>query len=109
MKDAEKRQGEVVRKNGVAPQTQAAPVMKNAGVAPVVYFDNAPAFGVLANVVEIELGARVILPKTDGSTAADLICVAHLRCSVQAAEALRNALNGALAMIEQATTSTQTH
>ena len=75
-----------------------APVLKNTATAPVIFCDGAPAFGVLDGVVEVELSARCLNPKPDGSVACDLVCVAHLRMGLNAASNLRDALAKALDM-----------
>jgi len=76
----------------------AAPLMKNAANAPLVYFDNVPVFGTYAGNLEVELAARQLVPKPDGSVGADMACTAHLRCSPQAAIMLIDALQKALDM-----------
>lgn len=74
------------------------PLLKNAAAAPVIYFDGCPAYGAFAGNIEIELATRVLMPKSDGSAAADMMCVAHLRCSPHAAQSLLQALQAALEM-----------
>jgi hypothetical protein len=68
--------------------------------APIVYFDIAPAHGVMANMVEIELAARTLNPLTDGSVEVKFITAARLRCSQAGALHLRNALDAVLKMFE---------
>jgi hypothetical protein len=81
-------------------------LLKNAHTAPVIYFDGAPVWGTMNGVVELGLACRVINPTADGSAVhADASCVAQLRCSATAAANLRDALNGALAMFESASTT----
>ena len=53
-------------------------------------------FGALQNIIELELSARMMQPRPDGSVQADMVCTAHLRCSVAAAQALRDAIDKAL-------------
>jgi len=79
----------------------AAPLLKNAAAAPFVYFDNVPVFGTYAGNLEIELAARQLLPKADGSVAADMACTAHLRTSAQGAVMLIDALQKALDMLSR--------
>jgi hypothetical protein len=82
-------------------QSTAAPqvLLKNAAAAPVIYFDAVPVFGSFAGHIEVEIAARILMPKPDGtSVVAEMLCVAHLRCSPQAAEALTDALDKALDM-----------
>jgi hypothetical protein len=81
------------------PAAAPAPLLKNAASAPVVYFDNVPVYGTYSNNVEIELATRFLMPKADGATVtADLACVAHLRCSPEAAAKLIDALTKAIEM-----------
>lgn len=74
------------------------PLLKNAGAAPLVYFDGVPVFGTFAGNLEIELAARMLMPKADGHVVAEMACTGHLRCSPQAAIMLIDALQKALAM-----------
>jgi hypothetical protein len=73
-------------------------LLKNMAAAPVVFFDNVPVYGTFAGNLEIELAARMLMPKADGGVSVDLACTAHLRCSVQAAMVLREALDKGIAM-----------
>jgi hypothetical protein len=75
------------------------PTLKNGPAAPVVYFDGAPCYGAMNGVVEIELAARYMTPRSDNTAAVDITCVAHLRCSANAAVNLRDALNQAIEML----------
>jgi hypothetical protein len=79
-----------------------APLMKNALAAPFVYFDGAPSMGVQNGVIELELCARAVMPKADGTVYADMVCVAHLRCTLAAAANLRDALTRTLDMVDDA-------
>lgn len=90
--------------NVKAPKPVAGPptLLKNVAASPFIYFDTVPCFGVYAGNVEVELGARVLLPRSDGQTVVvDLASVAHLRCSANAAMALIDALTRALDMTKQ--------
>jgi hypothetical protein len=80
------------------PSAPAAPMMKNASAAPVIFFDNAPVMGAFSGNIEVELTTRVLMPKPDGKVVAELNCVGHLRCSPQAAVALIEALEKGLAI-----------
>lgn len=75
-----------------------APLLKNAATAPMVYFDGVPVYGCFAGNLELELSARMLMPKPDGTVIADMACTAHLRCSPGAAIALVDALTKALDM-----------
>jgi hypothetical protein len=81
-------------------ETTSAPLLKNASAAPVIYFDNIPVYGAFAGHIEVEIAARVLMPRADGKTVStDMVCVAHLRCSPQAAAILADALQKGLAML----------
>jgi hypothetical protein len=70
--------------------------------APFIYFDAAPAFGVSAGAVQIELAAFTIIPIFgDGSNRVEPVITAHLRCSSEAARDLHRALNSVLLMLEK--------
>ena len=86
---------------GKPPSSAPAPLplLKNAGAAPLVYFDTVPVFGNFAGNIEIELAARMLMPKPDGSVLADMACTAHLRCSPNAAQMLIEALTKTLDML----------
>jgi hypothetical protein len=75
------------------------PMLKNTATAPILYFDGVPTYGIFAGNLEIDLAARVLVPKSDGNIGGDMICVAHLRCSRQAATMLRDTLNNVLEML----------
>jgi hypothetical protein len=77
-------------------------MMKNATTAPVIYFDGIPVFGALQNIIELELSARMMQPRSDGSVQADMVCTAHLRCSHAAAQGLRDAIDKALELYAHA-------
>jgi len=83
------------------PSAPGAPLLKNAAAAPFVYFDNVPVFGTYAGNLEMELAARQLLPKADGSVAVDMACTAHLRTSAQGAVMLIDALQKALDMLSK--------
>ncbi|PZA11196.1 hypothetical protein DNX69_17990 [Rhodopseudomonas palustris] len=68
--------------------------------APHLYFDIAPAHGVIANGVEVELAARTLNPLADGSVEVKFVTTARLRCSQAGAQHLRNALDAVLKMFE---------
>jgi hypothetical protein len=68
--------------------------------APIVYFDIAPAHGVMAGSIEIELATRTLNPLTDGSVEVRFVTTARLRCSQAGGLHLRNALEAALKMLD---------
>jgi hypothetical protein len=88
------------------PETPAAnqgPVTissSSAERAPIVYFDGASCFGHHNGAIQIELAANLLMP-VGAAVRVDVVQTAHLRCSVAAALALREALDKALAMYQQ--------
>lgn len=78
--------------------TAPAPLLKNASAAPFVYFDNAPLYGCFGLGIEVELTAAAIVPKSAEVVVREGVCVAHLRCSPQAAISLIDSLQKALKM-----------
>ena len=86
-----------------APETNSAGVTISTGSAeraPVIYFDGVSCFGHHNGAIQIELAANLLMPVGAG-VRVDLVQTAHLRCSVAAALALREALDKALAMYRQ--------
>jgi hypothetical protein len=67
---------------------------------PVIYFDGASCFGHHNGAIQIELAANLLMP-VGAAVRVDVVQTAHLRCSVAAALALREALEKALAMYQQ--------
>ena len=82
-----------------ATPAKAQPLLKNSASAPFVYFDGAPVFGVANGNIEIELSARVLMPKIDGAVGYDFVCTAHLRCTAAGATSLGEAITKALALM----------
>jgi hypothetical protein len=68
---------------------------------PTVYFDIAPAYGVMSGIVQIELGARILVPHQDDTVDVRFVSCGRLRCSAAAAVHLRNAIDASLKMLEQ--------
>ena len=68
--------------------------------APIIYFDGASCFGHHNGAIQIELAANLLMP-VGAAVRVDVVQTAHLRCSVAAALALREALEKALAMYKQ--------
>jgi hypothetical protein len=61
----------------------------------------APAYGVMSSIVQIELGARILVPHQDDTVDVRFVTCGRLRCSATAAMHLRNALDASLKMLEQ--------
>jgi hypothetical protein len=79
-----------------------APLLRNVGTAPVIYFDSVPVFGAgIGGNIEVELGMRVMLPRSDGGVISECMCTAHLRCTTQAASLLAQSIQQALKLLEQ--------
>ena len=70
-------------------------------MAPVVYFDIVGAYGTMHGTIEVELAARILVPKRDGSTEVKFFSSGRLRCSANAATNLRNGLEAPLKLLEQ--------
>jgi len=79
----------------------SAPTFENRNDVPMIYFDIAPAYGVMGGIVQVELGARVLVPQQDDSVDVKFVSCGRLRCSATAAVHLRNALDASLKMLEQ--------
>ena len=79
-----------------ANQRPVPHVVDGGGHAPIVFFDEAPTFGNNGHVVNVLLCAYRNMPDANQVIETDLLVTAHLRCSIGAAVALRNALNDAL-------------
>jgi hypothetical protein len=69
-------------------------------VAPFIYFDGIPTFGIHNGAIQIELAANTILPEGKGIRI-DVVMTAHLRCSPAAAIELRNAIDKTLVLLQQ--------
>ena len=67
--------------------------------APFIFCDNAPVFGYYNGIVHVTLEAVRRMPGADGqSVFVDRAITAHLRMNLEAARALRSALDGAILM-----------
>ena len=77
------------------------PLLKNAANAPLIFFDGVPVFGTFSGNIEVELAARMLMPKPDGSVLAEMASTAHLRCSPAAAVMLIDVLTKALDMLSK--------
>ncbi|WP_365857989.1 hypothetical protein [Bradyrhizobium sp.] len=78
-----------------------APTFENRNDIPIIYFDIAPAYGVMSGIVQVELGARVLVPHQDDTVDVRFVSCGRLRCSAAAAVHLRNAIDASLKMLEQ--------
>lgn len=85
----------------IPPKTADTIIYVDNNLAPVVSFDIAPAHGVLAGTVQVELASRTLNPLADGSVEIKFVTSGRLRCSPAAAMHLRNSLDAALRMLEQ--------
>jgi hypothetical protein len=77
------------------------PPYEDSSTAPFVYFDLVPTHGIMNGAIQIELAARVLLPKDGGGVLVKFVACGRLRCSPVAAGHLRDAIVGALKMLEQ--------
>ncbi len=83
------------------PGKENAPSFENRNDVPTIYFDIAPAYGVMSGIVQIELGERILVPHQDDSVDVKFVSCGRLRCSAAAAVHLRNAIDASLKMLEQ--------
>ena len=44
------------------PGKGSVPTFENRNDVPMIYFDIAPAYGVMSGIVQVELGARILVP-----------------------------------------------
>lgn len=82
-------------------EKSTVPSYDNRNDVPTIYFDIAPAYGVMSGIVQIELGTRILVPHQDDSVDVRFVSCGRLRCSATAAMHLRNALDASLKMLEQ--------
>jgi hypothetical protein len=67
--------------------------------APMLYFEEASAFGHINGIIRLTLEAARMYPATpDPGVKIDRVIVAHLRMNIPAARSLKKALEGALLM-----------
>jgi hypothetical protein len=65
--------------------------------APLLYFDEASAFGHVNGIIRLTLDAARMYPATpDPGVKIDRVVVAHLRMNIAAARSLKTAIDGAL-------------
>lgn len=69
------------------------PITQDAPRAPVVYFDGISAFN---GIVSLTLVMSIPVPFNDGTAPGKLTDVAHLRCNLAAAIALKDAIEKAM-------------
>lgn len=67
---------------------------------PVIYFDGAPGLSHLNGIIGVTLTVTGNVPTADRSVTSVAAVVAHLKCNIPAAIALREALNSALLLAE---------
>jgi hypothetical protein len=80
----------------VKPNKPAIPKISGAPHAPIVFFDEAPVFNNYNGIIGITLCTNITMPDGAGGLTNEMAAVAFLRCNIQAAVALRNALDSAL-------------
>jgi hypothetical protein len=67
---------------------------------PIVYFDAAPSLSHLNGVIGVTLTVTGNVPTADGNIIQVASVVAHLKCNIPAARALRAALDSALLLAQ---------
>jgi hypothetical protein len=85
----------------VTEQTPNIVYEDTGGRVPLVYFDMIGAYGAMNGVIEVEVATRILIPKPDGSTEFKFLCSGRLRCTPDAANALRAVLQGAMNMLHE--------
>ncbi len=74
--------------------------LEGAATAPILHFDVAPVFGVLAGVGRLTVSAFVQTVGLDGTPGTKQVTVAHLRGNVPAMRSLKQAIDGILVMAD---------
>ena len=69
--------------------------------APFIFFETAPVSGYADGIVSIILGASCPQIRPNGEVREEAIVTAHLKCSIQAAVNLRDAIDNALSRARQ--------
>ena len=67
---------------------------------PVIYFDGSPSLSHLNGIIGITLTVTGNVPTADGNILLCAAVVAHLKCNIPAAVALRGALDSALLLAQ---------
>ena len=80
--------------------TDSKPQYADSSDAPTMYFDGVACHGVMHGVIQIEIAGRVMIPRQDGGVDIKFVPTGRLRCSAEAARALRQSLDIALSMAE---------
>lgn len=76
-------------------QVQLSPIPLN-----VLYFDGAPCMSFMNGIIGVTLTVTANVPVGDGGPARVASVVAHLKCNVAAALALKSAIEGALLLAQ---------
>lgn len=64
--------------------------------APVIFFDWVPTLGCNFGIINLMLATGLVIPGEGETTITQPVAVAHLRCTVAAAQQLRDSLDKAL-------------
>lgn len=64
--------------------------------APFLYFENAPAFGIVGGIVRVLLTAGRPVPMSDKSVSGEQVVVAQLQGNIEAMLSLRKAIDDAI-------------
>lgn len=82
--------------NPMQESAASVKVVDGLSAAPLIYFEEAPNFGVLNGVMNVTLAARRALPDGKGNITTDMVATAYLRGNIPAMRALREAIDQAL-------------
>jgi hypothetical protein len=86
----------------VDPAVAPKPAYKNDDTAPFVYFDVVPTYGIMGGTIQIELAARTLTPNPNGPPITEFVATGRLRCSLAAANQLREAIDKTIKMLMDA-------
>src|SRR3954466_10188011 len=78
------------------PPAEVFVPIQNLPTAPIIFFEFCPTLGNNNGLINIMLGAGLVMPTNGPGTETIPVAVAHLRCTTTAATQLRDALNKAL-------------
>lgn len=67
---------------------------------PIIYFEHVPSFSHLNGIIGIPLVTGAVVPGADNTVIAVASVVAHLKCNIPAARALRDVIDSALLLAQ---------
>jgi hypothetical protein len=94
------------KRDGYKPPSQQQavrlPQIVGSELAPMIYADGCISFGVLNGTIQLELGANILIPLSDGSgnTLTKTKVVGHLRLTPRGAQTLIDGIRGASSLLK---------